>query len=101
MTCCALSVDGTQLITGMVLCNDYKFHIVRSSMSKQRSACSGSLDETVRVWDVVQGTELRRYECQSKVFSLGLPFLSSYVAVGLVFRFLCVVFFHFPVESGF
>ncbi|KAJ3040528.1 hypothetical protein HK097_002543 [Rhizophlyctis rosea] len=58
VTCCALTKDSSQLITG-------------------------SLDETVRVWDVAQGTEVLRFDCHSKIFSLGVPPHSSYVAVGL------------------
>ncbi|KAJ3037929.1 Transducin-like enhancer protein 2 [Rhizophlyctis rosea] len=58
ITCAALSKDGSQLITG-------------------------SLDETVKVWDVAQGKEIMRFDCHSKVFSLRLTPLGSFMAIGL------------------
>lgn len=58
VTCCCLTPDGQKLITG-------------------------SLDKTVRVWDIEQGCQHISYPFPAQVFSLGVCALEPIIAVGL------------------
>ncbi|KAJ3223348.1 hypothetical protein HK099_001270 [Clydaea vesicula] len=58
VTCCCLTPDGQKLITG-------------------------SLDKTVRVWDITEGTEHCQYTFNSQIFSLGVCPMEPIIAAGL------------------
>lgn len=59
VTCCCVTPDGSRLITG-------------------------SLDKTVKVWDIISGKELSTYDFSSQIFSLGYsPIQPPTIAVGL------------------
>ncbi|KAJ3207801.1 hypothetical protein HK099_000195, partial [Clydaea vesicula] len=58
VTCCCLTPDGQKLITG-------------------------SLDKTVRVWDIKEGTEHCQYTFNSQIFSLGVCPMEPIIAAGL------------------
>lgn len=43
---------------------------------------TGGLDNTVRCWDVKEGTELQRHDFNSQIFSLGFCPAGEWIAVG-------------------
>ncbi|KAI9324436.1 WD40-repeat-containing domain protein [Zopfochytrium polystomum] len=58
VTCCCVTPDGAKLVTG-------------------------SLDKTVKMWDIMSGKELSSYEFPSQIFSLGYsPLSPPTIAVG-------------------
>jgi WD40 repeat protein len=57
VTCCCLTPDGQKLITG-------------------------SLDKTVRVWDIAEGREHCKYNFPAQIFSLGVCPMEPIIAVG-------------------
>ena len=58
VTCCALTPDGQKLITG-------------------------SLDKTIRVWDIGEGREHCKYQYASQIFSLGVCPMEPIISAGL------------------
>jgi WD40 repeat protein len=58
VTCCCLTPDGQKLITG-------------------------SLDKSVRVWDIAEGKEHCKYMFGAQIFSLGVCPMEPIIAVGL------------------
>ncbi|KAJ3168754.1 hypothetical protein HK101_011594 [Irineochytrium annulatum] len=59
VTCCAMTADGARIVTG-------------------------SLDKTVRIWDIIGGKEVEKYDFGDQIFSLGYcPIAPPTIAVGL------------------
>lgn len=60
-----------------------KAQLTRARVLRVSQMASGSLDETLRVWDVSSGNEITHFAFSSPIFCASLHPNSSHVAVGL------------------